>query len=110
MLFRSVAKYRHRLDMVAAAEEAQKQAAQEMAAADEELKKLTEAAKGAATDAKPEADKQIEVATAKQKAATAAVAAAAEQLKKATATAAPQDIVDIVVSEPIQIRVTAPAK
>lgn len=106
----AVAKYRHRPDLVAAAEEAHKKAMEELSAIDAEVKKLTEAAKAAATEAKPEADKAVEAATAKHKAATAAVAAAAERIKKVTAAAAPTDIVDIVVSEPIAIRVNAPAK
>ncbi len=106
----AVAKYRHRLDAIAAAEETLKKAAQELMAIEAELKKLTEAAKAAATETKLEADKAVEAAAAKQKAAAAAVTAATEQVKTATAVAAPTDIVDIVVSEPIQIRVNAPAK
>jgi hypothetical protein len=101
----AVAKYRHRLDAVATAEEAQKKAAQEVMELDTEVKKLTEAAKAAATETKSEADKAVEAATAKHKAATAALAAAAERVKAATAAAAPRDIADIVVSEPITIRV-----
>lgn len=101
----AVAKYRHRLDAVATAEEAQKKAAQEVMELDAEVKKLTEAAKAAATETKSEADKAVEAATAKHKAATAALAAAAERVKAATAAAAPRDIADIVVSEPITIRV-----
>jgi hypothetical protein len=42
---------------------------------------------------------------AKQKAAAAALAAAKDRLKKAKDSANPKDIVDIVVSEPIAIRV-----
>ena len=106
----AVAKYRHRPDLVTTAEEAHKKAMEELSAIDAELKKLTEAAKSAATEAKPEADKAVEVATAKHKTATAAVTAAAEQLKRATAAAVPQDIVDIVVSEPIMIRVNSAGK
>lgn len=101
----AVAKYRHRLDAVATAEEAQKKAAHEVMELDTEVKKLTEAAKAAATETKSEADKAVEAATAKHKAATAALAAAAERVKAATAAAAPRDIADIVVSEPITIRV-----
>ena len=106
----AVAKYRHRPDLVVAAEEAHKKAMEELSAIDAEVKKVTEAAMAAATEAKPEADKAVEAATVKHKAATAAVTAAADRLKKATAAAAPTDIVDIVVSEPIAIRVNAPAK
>ncbi|TXT38039.1 MAG: serine protease [Planctomycetota bacterium] len=105
----AVAKYRHQPELIALAEVAHKKAMQELTAADAELKKLMEAAATAATDAKPEADKAVVAATAQQKAAAAAVAAAAEQVKKTTATATPRDIVDIVVSEPIAIRVNPPA-
>lgn len=105
----AVAKYRHQPEAIAAAEEAHKKAMQELVALDAELKKLTEAAAAATPDVKPEAAKAVEAATAKQKAATAAVAAAAEKIKQATAAAQPRDIVDIVVSEPIKIRVNAPA-
>lgn len=106
----AVAKYRHQPEAVAAAEAAQKKATEELMAVEAEVKKLTEAAKTAAAEAKAEADKALEVVTGKQKSASAAVAAATEQVKKATAAAAPRDIVDIVVSEPIKIRVNPPAK
>ncbi len=106
----AVAKYRHRPDLIAVAEAAHKKAMEELSASDAELKKLIEAAKAATTETKQEADKAVEAATAKQKAAAAVVAAAAERVKSTTAAAAPSDIVDIVVSEPIKIRVTAPAK
>ena len=101
----AVAKYRHQPEAIAAAEEAHKKAMLELTAVDAELKKLTEAAAAATTDAKPEADKAVVAATARQKVAAAAVAAAGEQAKKATAASQPRDIVDIVVSEPIAIRV-----
>ncbi len=105
----AVAKYRHQPEAIVAAEETHKKAVQELMAIEAEVKKLTEAAKAAATEAKPEADKAVEAASAKQKVATATVAAAAEKVKQATAAAQPRDIVDIVVSEPIKIRVNAPA-
>lgn len=101
----AVAKYRHHPEAVPAAEEARRQAEQELMAIDAELKTLTEAAKAAAVENKTAADKAVEAATAKQKEATAALAAATERLKKATQTATPTDIADIVVSEPIAIRV-----
>ncbi len=106
----AVAKYRHQPEAIVVAEETHKKAVQELMAIEAEVKKLTEAAKAAATEAKPEADKAVETATAKQKAATAAVAAAAEKIKQATAAAQPRDIVDIVVSEPIKIRVNPAEK
>ncbi len=106
----AVAKYRHRPDAIPVAEEAHKKAQEELTAADAELKKLMEAAAAATAETKAEADKAVEAATAKQKVAAAAVTNAAAQVKKATATAAPTDIVDIVVSEPIAIRVNPPEK
>ncbi len=106
----AVAKYRHQPEAIVAAEEDHKKAVQELMAIEAEVKKLTEAAKAAATEAKPEADKAVEAVTAKQKAAAAAVAAAVEKIKQATAAAQPRDIVDIVVSEPIKIRVNSAEK
>jgi len=106
----AVAKYRHQLDRLAAAEAEQKKLSEELMTIDAEVKKLSEAAASASAEAKPAADKALEEVLAKQKTATAAVAAAAEKVKQASATAAPRDIVDIVVSEPIAIRVNAGEK
>ena len=56
------------------------------------------------------ANQPVEAAAAKHRAATAALAAATERLKQATQAANPTDIVDIVVSQPIAIRVTPAEK
>lgn len=101
----AVVKYRHRLDQVATADAAQKKATEDAAAAEAEAKKLTEAVATTPDDKKNEAMKAAEEATVRQKAAAAALTAASEQLKNATNVAQPRDIVDIVVSEPITIRV-----
>ncbi len=106
----AVAKYRHRPDAIITAEEAKKKAEQDAATIEAELKQLVEAAKSATSEKKPEADKAVEMATARQKVAAAAVVTAADKLKKATETAQPRDIVDIVVSEPIAIRVNPAEK
>ncbi|MEI8378880.1 MAG: serine protease [Planctomycetota bacterium] len=106
----AVAKYRHRPDAIITAEEAKKKAEQDAAAIEAELKQLVEAAKSATSEKKPEADKAVEMATARQKVAAAAVVTAADKVKKATETAQPRDIVDIVVSEPIAIRVNPAEK
>ncbi|MFO1046261.1 MAG: hypothetical protein U0941_31165 [Planctomycetaceae bacterium] len=106
----AVAKYRHRPDAVVSAEEEKKKAEQDAAAIDAELKQLVEAAKSATSEKKPEVDKAVEMATVRQKVAAAAVAAAADKVKKATQVAQPRDIVDIVVSEPIAIRVNPAEK
>lgn len=106
----AVAKYRHRPDAIITAEEAKKKAEQDAAAIEAELKQLVEAAKSATSEKKPEADKAVELATARHKVAAAAVVTAADKVKKATETAQPRDIVDIVVSEPIAIRVNPAEK
>ena len=82
----AVAKYRYNPEAVVAAQFAQKQAQQEAAAAAEE--------------AAPESAER-------KKAADAALAAATKRLEEATKQAQPKDIVDIIVSEPIAIRVKA---
>jgi hypothetical protein len=101
----AVAKYRHRPDLIAVAEEARKKAEQQLAEIDAEAKKAAEDAKAAPEEKKAEAAKAAEEIVVRQKAATASLAAAAEHVKKVTQAAQPTDIVDIVVSEPIAIRV-----
>lgn len=101
----AVAKYRHQPEAVPLAEEASRKAEQELQALEAEVKQLTDAAKAAAAENKGEAQKAVETVSAKQKAAAAALAAAKDRLKKAKDSANPKDIVDIVVSEPIAIRV-----
>lgn len=101
----AVAKYRHHPEVVLVAEEAHRKAEQEVARLDAELKKLADEAGAAPPEKKEENQKAIAEAMARHKSAVAALAAAAQQLKTATAAAQPKDIVDIVVSEPIAIRV-----
>jgi hypothetical protein len=104
----AVAKYRYNPDAVAAAEAEQKRLTDEAAAISAEVHKLTEEAAAAASEKKAEADKAVADATAKKQAADAAVTAAAAKVKAATDLAAPKDTVDIILSEPIAIRVNAP--
>ena len=106
----AVAKYRHQPELIALAEVAHKKAMTELMALEAELKKTTEDAKAAAADQKEAADKLVADITARLKAAMTAVTAADQQAKNVTAAAQPRDIVDIVVSEPISIRVQAAAK
>lgn len=101
----AVAKYRKNPEAVTAAEMAQKNAESETQALVEEAKKLAEQLQAATAETKAEIEQAIEAIKGKQKAAEAALAAATEQLKRATQIASPVDIVDIVVSEPISIRV-----
>lgn len=103
----AVAKYRHNPEAVTAAEAALKKVKEEVTTLEAESKKLTEEAKTAPADKKEAAAKAVADVTTRLKAATAALTAADAQLKNATAAAQPRDIVDIVVSEPITIRVKA---
>jgi hypothetical protein len=100
-----VTKYRHNPDAVPALEELRRQAEQELQKIEGELKNITETPKAATAENKSESEISLELVTAKQKAAAAALAAATERLKTAVEAAKPRDIVDILVSEPIAIRV-----
>jgi hypothetical protein len=101
----AVAKYRHRPDLVAAAEEAQRVAREVAAALEAEQKKLAEAAGAAPAETKAQAEQAVAAVAERQKQATAALAAAEEKLKQAAAAAQPSDIADIVVTEPVVVRV-----
>lgn len=103
----AVAKYGYNPDAAIAAEEAHRQAEQDLMAIEAEVKKLTDDAKAASAERKAEAEQAVNAIAARQKAAAAKVAVAAQQRAKTTEAAKPKDIVDIVVSEPIAIRVTA---
>lgn len=93
-----ICKYRYNPAAVPLAEAGQKKAAAALAAAAAEAKKT------AATDA--EAAKK---AAEKQKAAEAAMTAATSQMKTAAAAANPTDTVEILISQPIRVRVKAAA-
>jgi hypothetical protein len=101
----AVAKYRYNLEAVSAAELALRAAQEEVETLAASVKSLTDAAETAPMEQKSEADKAVQDTVAKQKLAAAAVVAADKKLKSATAAAKPKDIVDIVVSTPISIRV-----
>ncbi|MDA1053825.1 MAG: serine protease [Planctomycetota bacterium] len=83
----AVAKYRYNPEAVTAAEFAHKRAQQE------------------AAEAAQEVEKSVPAAAERKQAAEAALVAAAKRLQEATAQAQPKDIVDIIISEPIAIRV-----
>ncbi len=101
----AVAKYRYNPEAVARAEEAHRSAMLDLQAIEAEAKKAAEVAKSVTPVGKAEADKAVAMIAEKQKAATAKVAAAAALVAKTTEAAKPKDIVDIIVSEPIAIRV-----
>jgi hypothetical protein len=85
----AVAKYRHQPEKVELAQIALKKVEQELAVLESEAQKT------------PADTKLQESLAAKRQ----AVTAAQEKVKQATAAAAPQDIVDIIVTEPVAIRV-----
>jgi len=103
----AVAKYRYNEAAVGIAELYLKQSKDAATAAATNAKQLAEAAKTATPEQKPQADKAANAAAEQQKTAEAAATAAAKRLKDVTAKSQPRDIVDIVVSKPITIRVKA---
>lgn len=105
----AVVKYQENLEAVASAKTALTQAQQEADLLAAEAKKLADAAKTAPDAQRVNANSAAKEAATKAKSAAAAVTASDKLLKKATATAKPKDIVDIIVSKPITIRVN-PAK
>ncbi|CAK9059470.1 Uncharacterized protein SCF082_LOCUS31505, partial [Durusdinium trenchii] len=106
----AVAKYRYNPGAVILAETALKAAKEEAARKAERARELAEAAKAAAAEEQQAAEAAAEQALAEQKQVEAAVATAEKELKSASAKAKPKDIVDIIVSKPISIRVLAAEK
>lgn len=100
-----VVKYRNNPGAVVLAEAAQKKAEQEAAAAAAEAKKLADAVTAAPAEKQAEAELAAKAAAEKLKDAEAAKTAAVTKTKSVTADAAPKDIADILVSEPIRVRV-----
>jgi len=106
----AVAKYSYHPQAVAAAEALLEAAKKEAAAIETEVKSLVENAAAATEQDQAVAKQAVQEIEARKKAAEAAVKAAEQKLTAATNAAKPQDIVDIVVSKPIQIRVAAAAE
>jgi hypothetical protein len=100
-----VVKYRHRPEQVAAAETASKKMQVEVKALEAEVKKVAADAQQAPAEKKEQMTKAMAAASARMKAATTALSAAQQQLEKAKAAAQPKDIADIIVCEPVTIRV-----
>lgn len=100
-----VSKYRHNPAAVLLAEAAQKKADTEAAAVAAEAKKLAAEVTAAPAEKRAAVETVAKAATEKLKSAEAAKAEAGKRMKAATDAAAPKDIADIVVSEPIRIRV-----
>ena len=103
----AVARYRANPEGVKRAEEEQKKSESDAIAIAAAAQKFAEEAKVAPADKKVGAESTAKAAAEKQKLAEAAKLDAAKRMKAATDAAMPRDIVDIVVSEPIRILVTA---
>lgn len=101
----AVAKYRYDPDAVTAAKAELEKAQAKATDLADEAKSLVDTAKTAPEEQKTTIEKAAAEAVARQKSAEATVAAADKRLNVATKKAAPKDIVDIVVSTPIRIRV-----
>ena len=101
----AVAQYRYNPEAVRLAEEEQKKIDQEAAGIAEAARKLADEAKAAPPEKKSEAENTAKAVVGKLKSVEAAKADAARRMKAATDAAAPRDIVDIVVAEPIRILV-----
>jgi len=101
----AVVKYRHQPERVTTAEAAAKKITMEVTALEEEVKKVTAEALTAPPAKKEQMTKNVAAVTTKMKKAKDLLTASKEQLKKATDACQPTDIADIVVCEPITIRV-----
>ncbi|WP_437194545.1 serine protease [Planctomicrobium sp. SH527] len=106
----AVTKYRYNVAAVDAATEELRVATEELTKVTAASQMATEAAKAATGDDKAALDEQAKVAAEAQKKAEAAKTGIEARLKAATSAAAPSDIVDIVVTEPIRLQVTAAEK
>ena len=101
----AVVKYSHKPDAVALVEAKTKKMMLEVKDLEAEAKKIANEAQVAPADKKDQMVKAVAMVTAKMKAATDALNVTKGQLEKAAETAKPKDIADIIVSEPITIRV-----
>lgn len=101
----AVAKYRYCPEAIDIAEVAHRKAQQSADSIKTELESLRGQVANASPELQADLRAQLEQLEMKHKAATVKLNVAAEQVKAATERAKPKDIVDIVVSEPIAIRV-----
>lgn len=100
-----VSKYRYNPDAVKAVEAEQRDIERKAADAAAELQRLSAAAKDASPEKASEAQALTKAAGEKMKAMEAAKAETLKRMKTVSDLAAPKEIVDIVVSEPIRVRV-----
>jgi hypothetical protein len=106
----AVAKYRYRPDLASALEAASKKQRAETAALEAATKKAETEARNAPMEHRPKMTKAAAAVAEKMKAAKASLDAAERKLSAAKAAASPKDVADIVVCEPITIRVRSEEK
>ncbi len=106
----AVSKYRYNVAAVDTTTEELRVATEELTKATTASQMATEAAKAATDDKKATLDEQAKAAAEAQKKAAAVKTELEARLKAVTSAAAPSDIVDIVVTEPIRLKVTAAEK
>ncbi len=104
-----VTKYSYNPGAVKTVEAQQQEAEKKAAEAAAQLQMLVDSGKTAPAEKAAETEAATKAASERMKAAEAAKTEAAKRMKTVTDTAAPKDIVDIVVSEAIHIRVKAAA-
>ncbi|WP_417730724.1 serine protease [Rosistilla oblonga] len=102
----AVAKHRDNPDRLVAAEAAHAQAQQTVTDLTAEVTRLANETATASPDQKADSQKLADAVAEQKKAADAALAAAAAELAKAKKSTQPKDIADIVISQPISIRVS----
>ena len=101
----AVAKYQHYPQAITLAKERKQQAEAELEACNADVKRLTDNVNSTEANKSTDVAEQLKDAQGKQKELQARVAAFEKQIQQATRAAVSKDIVDIVVSEPIKIRV-----
>ncbi len=103
----AVAKYSYCSEMKASIEAELEEAKKGLADLQAQEQAANEQLKTAAEDARPEIEKSLAALKASRTASEAEIKAIEKRLQDATRKAAPKDIVDIVVTPPIKVRVTA---
>jgi len=104
----AVAKYRYNPLAISLVENELKKAQEEQQKSAEVLTQKTQAVASAAAEAKAAAEAELAEATKSKQQADALVTATQEKLKRTNEQASPRDTAEIIITEPVTLRVTAP--
>ncbi|MCE2801794.1 MAG: serine protease [Planctomycetaceae bacterium] len=104
----AVAKYRYNPLAISLVEKELKTAQEQQQKAIEQVMQKTQAVASAAVEQKAAADAELADAIKKKQEADALVTAAQEKLKRTNEQASPRDTAEIIITEPVSIRVLAP--